>query len=375
MKSINKIKNLKNKTVLLRADFNVPIKDEKITDPFRITATLPTIDLILSRGGKIVILAHIGNDGTKSLESVYKYLKQKKYKVAFEKSIEEKTLQNKSRQLKTGEILLIENIRRWEGEKKNDNKFAKFLAGLGDIYVNDAFSVSHRKHASIVGIPKFLPSYCGLQMEKEILMLSKVLKPSKTKGHPFLFILGGSKFETKLPLLKTYLTKADAVFVGGALANTLLKQKGYEVGVSLAEDKVAGIKPLLKNPKLLLPMDVVVARKNVGETISIEEVEKDDNIVDIGSETLTRLKPLIQKAKLIVWNGPIGMTGAGYDAGTIDLLKLLAKATGETILGGGDTAEVVTKLKIHKKFTFVSTGGGASLEFLAKGSLVGISAL
>ncbi len=381
MKSISKIKSLKNKTAILRADFNVPIKESKILDPFRITATLPTIDLLIKKGARIVILSH-RSDEKGSLMPVFEYLKKKKYKITFEKSLDTETIKARATQLKTGEILLVENLRYSDKEEKNDVSFAKALASLGDIYVNDAFSVSHRKHASIVGIPKYIPGYAGLQLEQEIKMLSKVLKPSKTKSHPFFFILGGAKFETKLPLLKIYLEKADAVFVGGALANTLLKQKGYEVGVSLAEDKVKGIIPLLKNPKLLLPMDVVVIRNEKNETqtetLGTEEVEKEDKIVDVGSETLARIKPLIEKAKLIVWNGPIGMSSSGYDKGTIELLKLLANkkiTKGETILGGGDTVEVVTKLKMHKKFTFVSTGGGATLDFLAKGTLPGIEAL
>lgn len=371
MLSIKKIGNIKNKTIILRADFNVPIEKDTVTDGFRIDKTLATIDYLSKKGAKVVILAHIGEDGKKSLMPVAKYLAKKKYKGYFENSDNLEAIRDSVMDLSAGEVLLIENIRRFSGEKDNDKKFTTFLASLGDAYVNDAFSVSHRSHASIVGIPKMLPSFAGLQLETEIKMLSKALKPK----HPFLFILGGAKFDTKLPLLKKYTTIADAVFVGGALANTLLKKKGFEVGVSLAEDDVAITPALLKNSKLLLPMDVTVLRKKNLEVVAIEEIEKTDNIVDTGTETLTRIKSLIEKAKLIVWNGPLSKSGINDDAGSRELLKLLKNSKAETIIGGGDTAEIIHKMKMEKDFTFVSTGGGATLDFLANGTLPGIKAL
>ncbi len=370
MLSIKKIGNIKNKTVLLRADFNVPIEGDKVTDTFRIDKTLQTIDYLVSKKAKVVIISHIGNDGKSSLLPIAKYLAKKKYKGYFENSDDFEYIKDSAMDLSEGEVLLIENLRRWDDEKKNGVRFAKFLASLADAYVNDAFSVSHRKHASVVGVPKLLPSFAGFQLEEEIKMLSKALKPKK----PFLFILGGAKFDTKLPLLKKYLASSDGVFVGGALANTLLKEKGFEIGVSLSDEtKIPSA--ILKNPKLLLPMDVTVLRKNKLIEVSVEEVEEGDNIVDAGTETLTRIKPLIDKAKLIVWNGPLSKSGLNDDAGTKDLLKLLAKSKAETIIGGGDTAEIIHKNKMEKDFTFVSTGGGAALEFLATGTLPGIKAL
>lgn len=371
MLSIKKIGSIKNKTIILRADFNVPIEGGVVTDTFRIDKTFPTLDYLVKKGAKVVILAHLGEDGSKSLLPVAKYLAKKKYKGYFENSENKEVIRDSVMDLSAGEVLLVENIRRFEGEKKNDKKFAVFLASLGDAYVNDAFSVSHRAHASIVGIPKLIPGFAGMQLETEIKMLSKALKPK----HPFFFILGGAKFDTKLPLLKKYTTAADAVFVGGALANTLLKKKGFEVGVSLAEDNVAIAPALLKNSKLLLPMDVTVLRGKKLLEVAVEEVESGDNIVDTSTETLTRLKPLIEKAKLIVWNGPLSKSGLNDDAGTIELLKLLKKSKAETIIGGGDTAEIIHKMKMEKDFTFVSTGGGATLDFLANGTLSGIKAL
>ncbi len=370
MLNIKKIGNIKNKTVLLRADFNVPIEKGIVTDTFRIDKTLKTIDYLVSKNAKIVVVAHIGESGDESLLPVAKYLAKKKYKGYFENGEDFECVKDSVMDLSMGEVLLIENLRRWPGEKKNELKFTKFLAGLADVYVNDAFSVSHRKHASIVGVPKLLPSFAGIQMEEEIKMLSKAMKPK----HPFLFILGGAKFDTKLPLLKKYLTSADAVFVGGALANTLLKNKGFEIGVSL-HDETKIPSAVLKNSKMLLPMDVTVLRKNKLVEVAIEEVEEGDNIVDTGTETLTRIKPLIDKAKLVVWNGPLSKSGLNDDAGTKELLKLLAKSKAETIIGGGDTAEIIHRSKMEKDFTFVSTGGGATLEFLATGTLPGIKAL
>lgn len=370
MLGIKKIGSIKDKTVLLRADFNVPVEKGIVTDTFRIDQTLKTIDYLVSKKAKVVVISHIGEDGDSSLIPIAKYLAKKKYKGYFENSEDFECVKDSVMDLSAGEVLLIENLRRWKGEKDNDVKFTKFLAGLADIYVNDAFSVSHRKHASVVGVPKLLPSFAGFGLEEEIKMLGKVMKPK----HPFLFILGGAKFETKLPLLKKYLDSADAVFVGGALANTLLKNKGFAIGVSLCDEtKIPNT--VLKNPKLLLPMDVTVLRKNKLIEVAIEEVEEGDNIVDTGTETLTRIKPLIEKAKLIVWNGPLSKSGLNDDAGTKELLKLLAKSKAETIIGGGDTAEIIHKNKMEKDFTFVSTGGGAALEFLATGTLPGIKAL
>lgn len=371
MQGVKKASGLKGKTVILRADFNVPMKGGAVLDPFRIDATLPTIDLILKKGAKLVIIAHAGTDGKASLGPVAKYLAQKKYPGFFETSDNPEVIRDSACNLKPGEILLVENIRRFDGEEKNDKQFGIFLASLGDAYVNDAFSVSHRKHASIVGIPKYLPGFAGLQMEKEIKMLSKTLVPK----HPFFFILGGAKFDTKLPLLKQYLEKADAVFVGGALANTLLYKRGFEIGQSLAERDIKIPTAILKNPKLLLPMDVTVKRKKKIVDIAIEEIEENDYIVDAGTETLTRIKPLVEKAKLVVWNGPLSKSGENGDAGTKELLSLLSKAKGEVIIGGGDSAEIVHEMKMEKQFTFVSTGGGATLDFLAKGTLPGIEAL
>ncbi len=367
MKSIKDIKNLKGKTVLVRTDFNVPIEGGKIVDPYRILKSLPTIQFLQKKGASIVLVSHSDlQKDTQTLLPVAKFL-NKHIKVRFIESLP------KNLDLKKGEIVLLENIRRQIGEVKNDAGLAKKLASLADIYVNEAFPVSHREHASIVGVPKYLPSYIGFQFENEIKYLSSVIKSPK---HPFLFILGGAKFETKMPLINKFLKTADRVVVTGALMNDFFKTAGFEVGKSLVEGKDYGIKKIINNPKLLLPVDVVVTGRDGGRlTKSISEVGKEDKIVDIGDRTLYELGMLVKKAKLVLWNGPTGQYELGFDHGTTELLKMLAKSKAKTIIGGGDTVALVSKLKLENKLTFVSTGGGAALEYLAKGTLVGIKAL
>lgn len=344
MRSIKQIKNLKGKTVLMRVDFNVPIENGKVMDDFRIKKSLPTINFLLKKGAKIILITHLGEDGKANLDPVIKHF------FAISKISENK-------------IEFFENVRKFPGETKNDLNFAKKLATMGDLYVNDAFSVSHREHASIVSLPKYLPSYAGLQLEGEVKNLSHAfLKPK----HPFLFILGGAKFSTKMPLIKKYLKLADNVFVGGALANDFLKAKGYDVGKSLVSDNNFGIKELLKNKparhggKLVLPTDFI---------------KRDGVILDIGSESVANLASLIKKSKLILWNGPLGKYEDGGAEATKKILKLVANSKTESIVGGGDTVALISQMKIENKFSFVSTGGGATLEFLANGTLPGIKAL
>ena len=338
MRSIRLIKNIKGKTVLLRVDFNLPIKNGKIEDDFRIRKALPTIEFLLQKEAKIIIITHFGKDGSASLVPIIKRF------FAISK-------------LNKNKITFFENIRKFPGEMKNDPAFAKKLSTLGDIYVNEAFSVSHREHASIVGIPKYLPSYAGLQLEKEMENLSHAFRKTK---HPFLFILGGAKFSTKMPLIKKYLKLADQVFIGGALANDFLKAKGYDVGKSLVSDNDYGIKKLLKNKKLILPIDFI---------------KKDEAIIDIGKNSVKELESYIKNSKLILWNGPLGKYEDGGGQATREILKLMADAKAETIIGGGDTVALVSEMKMDNKFSFVSTGGGATLDFLANGTLPGIKAL
>lgn len=353
MRSIRQIKNVKGKTVLLRVDFNVPIKDGQVLDDFRIRAALPTINFLIKNGAKLILITHLGKDGTESLAPVINRF--------FEIS-----------KIPKDKVTFFENIRKFTGETENDPTFAKNLSTMGDIYVNDAFSVSHREHASIVLLPKLLPSYAGFQLEEEVKNLSRAFEKPK---HPFLFILGGAKFSTKMPLIKKYLELSDQVFIGGALANDFLKAEGYEVGQSLVDDANYGIKEVLKNQKLILPVDVVVESGNKLINKKINEVEKDENILDIGSETVKNLALLVKKSKLILWNGPLGKYEAGGAKSTKEVLKLVADSKALSIIGGGDTVALITQMKMENKFSFVSTGGGATLDFLANGTLPGIKAL
>lgn len=372
MKSIKDIENLKGKRILVRVDFNVPMKDDKVLDEFRIKAALPTITFLQKKGAIVILMAHIGDDGKKSLKPVALKLKKLVTDFTFvESSIFSDETKKTINNLKNGDVALLENIRQEIGEKKNSPSFARGISRFGDIYVNDAFSVSHRPHASVVGITKYLPGYAGFQLTDEINSLSKAFNPK----HPFLFILGGSKFETKIPLIKKFLREADHVFIGGALANDFFKGKGYEVGESLVSEGTVQVKPFFKNKNLILPTDVVVATNGKSRITKPDNVLSSEAILDIGKDSVSELKDLIEKAQFILWNGPLGKYESGFGSATENVLKIIAKSKAMSIVGGGDTVSLITKLKLGSDISFVSTGGGATLDFLAKGTLPGIKAL
>ncbi|MDB5239232.1 MAG: pgk, phosphoglycerate kinase, phosphoglycerate kinase [Candidatus Parcubacteria bacterium] len=372
MKSIRDIEHLEGVRILVRVDFNVPIKNGAIADDIRIRSALPTINFLREKGAKLILISHLevieGERAT--LEPVARKLGELGIPVAFVKDYA-KVVQMLEHEVGNGSVILLENLRTYEGEKENDPKFAKELASLADVYVNDAFSVSHREHASIVGVPKLLPGYAGFQLEKEVTNIAKAFDPD----HPFLFILGGSKFATKLPLLLKFMEKADAVFVGGALANDFFKAKGYEVGTSLLSEGSFDFNVFLNNPKLLLPIDVVTEKH---ETKPADGVAAGDKILDVGPKTIEMLREKISSMKFILWNGPLGMYEDGYTGPTLELARMIGDATSAdtaTIVGGGDTLAAIAALGIEDKFTFVSTAGGAMLDFLSKGTLPGIEAL
>lgn len=386
MRNIKEIKNLprlgkadiKGKIVLLRVDFNLPIKNGKAEDDFRIKKSLPTIKFLQKKNAKIILITHLGKGG-ESLAPVAKAL-NKFIKVKLIPDIIGVEAQKAVENMKNGEIILLDNLRNDKGEKDCDKIFAMNLAKLADpamtgqagIYINEAFSVDHREDASVVLLPKLLPSYAGFQLSEEIKNLSHAFKTPK---HPFLFILGGAKFSTKMPLIQKYLKVADWVFVGGALENDFLKAKGCSVGKSLVDDTNFDIKKLLKNKKLILPVDVVVESQNRLINKKINEVGEDEYILDIGSESVKNLALLIKKSKLILWNGPLGKYEDGGAKSSKEVLKLVANSKAESIIGGGDTVALMSKIKIEKRFSFVSTGGGAMLDFLTQGTLPGIKAL
>lgn len=376
MKTIKQIGNIKNKVVFVRVDYNVPIVNNKVADPFRIISSIPTIDYLKKKGAKVVLIAHLEpkEGASDSLIPVARYL-NRKTKIKFFANNELGKIQDEIKKMKDGEVLLLENIRKFPGEKANDIKLAKDFAKMGDFYVNDAFSVSHRAHMSLVGIPKYLPSFAGFQLEKEIKNLSSALN---TKKHPFVFILGGSKFSTKMPLVKKYLKNADCVFLGGALVNSFFKAMGYEVGKSLVDDTDPKILlKLINNKKLCLPIDVmVVDDKGNSRSCKPNELKSNESTMDVGPLSVKLLEPMLTNAKLILWNGPLGKYESSLGVvSTKSVLKILSNVKGETIIGGGDTVDLVNEMKIADKFTFVSTGGGAALDFLANGTLPGIKAL
>lgn len=369
--TIKDIKNLKGKRVVLRLDFNVPMKNGKIVETMRIDRAMPTLEYLVKKKARVVILSHLGKDASSSLKPIVRYL-NKTMNVGFVPDFRAESTRAVVDGLPEGGVVVFENLRLDERESENDPEFAKYLASFGDIYVNDAFAVSHRAHASVVGITKYLPSYAGFLIEDEVRHLSLALDPK----HPFLFVLGGAKFETKMPLLKKFMKRADQVFIGGILANDFFHDVGLEVGKSFVDHYSFKLTPLLKKGKIILPSDVVVKNGDEKTKVKhIDELSAGDSIMDVGPQTIKDLASTLKKAKLIVWNGPLGYYEGGFDKGTIALLKAVTETKATSIIGGGDTAAVVEKLKLDKKISFVSTGGGATLDFLVDGKLPGIDAI
>jgi phosphoglycerate kinase len=363
--------NPKDSIVLVRVDYNVPISGTKILDARRILASLPTLALLQKKGAKIVVIAH-REDPNDTLAPIAAFLKRKLKNVTFLKeNIEKENVRVLIDQFPSKSIIVLENIRRYEGEKKNNALFTKKLAALADVYVDDAFSVAHRAHASIVGVPQLLPHYAGLSFMKEVDALSIAPK------HPFLFMLGGAKFETKVPLIEKFLTLSDQVFISGAIANSFFKVAGFEVGKSVVDDgQDATIATFLNNEKLLLPVDVMVLRDEKSLSCSLDEVQKKDIIVDIGPKTAILVIERIKKAKLIVWNGPTGWYEKGFTKATKQIARAIGESKAHAVIGGGDTGAVIEKvLQDGGKRVFISTAGGAAIDYLAKGTLPGIEAL
>ena len=373
MKTLTDIEYLKDVRVLLRADFNVPIANGRVVNDYRIRMALPTINLLREKGAKVIIISHLEvKEGEKNtLEPVAKVLNDLGIPVKFVSDI--RNAAEETNKMSADTCLLLENLRQYDGEKANDPKFSQELASLGDVYVNDAFSVSHREHASVVGVPKILRGYIGLQMQKEVDALSKAFHPE----HPFLFILGGAKFETKLPLLERFIRIADNIFVVGALAHDFFKAKGYETGKSLTSVRNVDLSMYTNSERLLLPIDIV---NDAHEVKSVDSITKNEKIMDAGPKTLELLRAKIDEARFILWNGPLGMYENGYKEATLEVAKMIAGRAGAinsvtTIVGGGDTLAAIAPLGLESKFNFVSTAGGAMLDFLSTGTLPGIDAL
>jgi 3-phosphoglycerate kinase len=388
MKTIKDIQVLKGVKVLLRADFNVPVQNGVVVDDFRIRKILPTLLYLREKGARVILISHIesndpNNKTEPTLAPVIDSLKKLGIDCQFIKNYA--NAYSESQALTDGSFMLLENLRINAGEKKNDPKFAQQLASLADIYVNDAFAVSHRAHASIVAITQFLPSYAGFLLESEVTNLSAAFHPTR----PFLFILGGAKFETKVPLIEKFMQTADSVFVGGALAHNFFKEKGYDLGKSLVSAQDFNLKRFFDSPKLLLPIDVVVQNAaGVTSTKDPQNLAADDVIMDAGPKTLDLLKKTIGGGKQILWNGPLGAYEKGFKQPTIDLANTIAGVTVSfsdksvrSIVGGADTLATIGDIQdttghaVEQDFSFVSTGGGAMLDFLANETLPGVEAL
>lgn len=356
--------------VLIRADFNVPMQgDASITpdDAWRIEAICETITYVRDQGAKIILISHAGN-ADQSLRPVAQYLQEYlDTPIGFVPEVTGTLVEETLDRMGNGHIILLENLRSDVREKNNHEGFAELLSTYADIYVNEAFSASHREHASIVGVPQLLPTYFGFQFHREYEALSKAHHPKQ----PLLLMVGGAKFDTKLPLIEKMLPTAEHVFIGGALAHTFFKYQGIEIGNSLVEEYPA-VQSLIDHSKISLPFDVIVQGMNGTRTIPHNEITSDDRIVDLGPLTLSELRPHIQNAGTIIWNGPVGWYEGGFDEGTQGLLQELSSSNAFSIIGGGDTVAVIRAHDMADQFGFVSTAGGAMLDFLSQGSLPGI---
>ncbi|MFA0761932.1 MAG: hypothetical protein HZLCBSQH_002043 [Candidatus Fervidibacterota bacterium] len=381
--------DVQGKRVLVRVDFNVPIENGKVLDDWRLRATLPTIRYLTERGAKVILLSHLGRPKGKrdeqfSLRPVAQRLSELLGQpVQFADDCVGEVAEQGVARLRAGEVLLLENLRFHAGEEANDEAFAQQLARLGDVFVNDAFGAAHRAHASVHAITKFLPSYAGLLMEREVTHLSRLLEaPEK----PFVAVLGGAKVSDKIGVIRNLLTKVDALLIGGAMAFTFLKAQGYETGKSLVEaDKLDLANALLREGKekgveLVLPVDVVVAESDAEDAatqvVPATAIPADKAGYDIGPETANLFAERICTAKTVFWNGPMGrFERTPFKAGTKAVAEALAQCSGTTVVGGGETAAAAFEFGIAEKVTHVSTGGGAALELLEGRELPGVVAL
>ena len=381
MKTVRDIQLFQNIPILVRAAMNVPIGNGKVMNDYRLRRAVPTIRYLAERGAKVVLISHIGEKGTETLEPVAEALGKLVSDVSFYPETVGERARAAVRALAPGHVLVLENLRRNKGEVENDPTFAKELSALADIFVEDCFDTCHREHASIVGVPELLPSYAGLLLEEEVRELSRALTPK----HPSFAVIGGMKFATKEAVLTRLLATYDHVFVGGALADDFFKALGHEIGKSLVSNtEDATIKKLLANPKMVLPVDaLVMPALSVGvpneqaqaRIAAIGQIQPDEIIVDHGPGTSALLANLAQKSKTILWNGPLGNYEIGFSGATDALARVIAASSAYSVLGGGDTIASIEKLGLLPCFSFVSTGGGAMLDYLAAGTLVGIDAL
>jgi len=391
MNSIKDQKNLNKKKVILRLDLNVPLKKGLITDETRINKIIPILNFLIKEQSKIIIISHVGRPKGKvvtdlSLKPICKNVEKKINKKI--RLVKEDIFKLKKEDLfkdPNDQIVFLENIRFYKEEEKNDTNFAQHLAKLADLYVNDAFSCSHRAHASVSKITEFLPSFAGLQLETEISALKKVTTEIKK---PITCIIGGSKISTKIGIIKNLISKFDNIIIVGGMANNIIKYKGNQIGKSIKEENcdlmIKEIFETLKSHscKIIFPEDVLIG-KNLDDEPQIKQLDniKDDDIIlDIGPKTLDKIKRIIENSETVLWNGPAGyFENPNFANGSYDIAKAIAKKnknnTIYSVVGGGDTIALINKIRLVENFNFVSTAGGAFLEYLEGKELPGIKAL
>jgi phosphoglycerate kinase len=387
--SIEDLHDIKDKKVLIRVDFNVPIQDGIITDDSRIKAALPTLNYILERGGTCIVATHLGRPKGQVIDElrlnlIAKHLKSLiHYPMLKLNDCVGDSVQDQIQNRTDIKVFLLENLRFYNEETQNDTKFAKQLASLADIFVQDAFGVVHRAHASTEGVSQFLPSFSGLLVNKELNYLQGALSDPK---RPFIAIVGGSKVSTKLGVLKHLLDKVDELIIGGAMAFTFLKALGFNVGKSLCEDDKCDIalelieKANQLNKHIILPKDVVVSDDFKGngtiEIVSVDAIPAEMMGLDIGPVSLAEIKQSLEKAQTVIWNGPLGVFEVdAFSNGTCEVARALADSAAISIVGGGDSVAAVNKTGVSDKMDHISTGGGACLEFLEGKTLPGIACL
>jgi len=380
LKVIADSKIFREKTVFLRVDFNEPIKNGKVEDETKILAALPMIRYMLRYRCRIILGTHLGEpDGKKIAKLSCKPIARRLNDILggdrvkfIDEAVGDKVAKA-IKKIKPGEILFLENLRFNPGEGKNDPAFAKQLSAGADIYINEAFSVCHRAHASVSAIRKFLPSYAGFLLQKEILNLDKIRKPVK----PLVILMGGAKIKTKINLIKNLEARAAKILIGGALANNFFRAMGLQIGKSLFDkESVLIAKKLMKNKKIILPLDVVVGRPDSGEVKLIDEVGKNDVILDIGPQTIKLFSEIIKKSKTLVWNGPLGaFEQPHFRHGTVAVGQVVAaRSRGKTfgVVGGGETLEALKMTKMERYVDWISTGGGAMLAYLGGEKMPGL---
>lgn len=381
-------KNIKGLKVLVRCDLNVPIRNGKVLDDFRIKKLIPTIDYLRNQGAKIILITHLGEPKGRDLSFSVRPVAKRLWELVqgrlkFVNDTIGKNVEKEIDEMKEGDIVVLENLRFYKEEEQNDDNFSRSLARLGDIFVQDAFGACHRNHSSIVGITKYIDSFPGLLLEEEIRVLSDALV---SPDRPLVSIVGGFKVSSKIKVIKSLLDKSDYLLLGGRVANSLLISKGLYVKDLLSseeEELMEVAKEInLTDPKLQLPIDGVMGLINFDEDYSriggIGSIRKEEDVYDIGPETIEKYKNILSTAKTIIWNGPLGyFEKEKFSKGTEEIAKMIGQINREvfSIVGGGETVEAIQKLGIENQFDHISTGGGAMLDFIAGKELPGIKAL